>query len=438
MSMWNAKRSKKLLTACTLLLSAAQAMSANPIMGAVGEIKPLVDVRVRYENVEQVPLVEEADAGTIRARLGIETGKAWNTALLVEGEFVTPWLTDYRPDPSVPTMTAYPVVPDPEAYELNRLHLTNTSIANTTITLGRQRLNIDDQRFVGNVGWRQNEQTFDALRVVNKPGGGNFTFDATYSNRVNRIFGDDSPQGDYKGDLFFGNAAYQFKIGKLTAFGYFLDFDPILPPVVAAGLNPARVSTQTLGVRFAGERPLSKFKLGYAASYAMQDDHGANPLVTAASPDTLENDYYLAELTATYKQFSLLLGNEVLEGNGTVGFSAPLGTLHKFQGWVDKFLTTPAFGIDDKYATFTTLFKGVGPFDTVTAIAAYHTYDSELMSFDYGDEINFSLAAKWQRFTGMIKYGDYKIDTPILATPGNAGSLLNDTKKLWVQVDFVW
>ena len=122
--------------------------------------------------------LNDAEAGTVRARLGVETGKAWNTALLIEGEFVTPFITDYRPDPTVATMLTYPLVPDPEAYELNRAHLTNTSIANTTITLGRQRINIDDQRFVGNVGWRQNEQTFDALRVVNKPGGGEFTIAA--------------------------------------------------------------------------------------------------------------------------------------------------------------------------------------------------------------------------------------------------------------------
>ena len=62
----------------------------------------------------------------------------------------------------------YPVVADPESYEINRLQLTNTSIIDTTITLGRQRIVLDDHRFVGNVGWRQNEQTFDALRVVNK------------------------------------------------------------------------------------------------------------------------------------------------------------------------------------------------------------------------------------------------------------------------------
>ena len=206
----------------------------------------------------------------------------------------------------------------------------------------------------------------------------------------------------------------------MTAFGYFLDFDPITN--VAAGLNPARASTEPWACDLRVS-DLEQFKVGYAASYAMQDDFGDNPAATAANPNALDNDYYLLELSATFKQYSLLLGNEVLEGNGTTGFSTPLATLHKFQGWVDKFLTTPVYGIDDKYAQFTTLYKGVGPLDTLTFIAAYHTYDSELQSFEYGDELNLSLAAKWQRFTGTLKYGDYQIDTPIQG--------LNDTKKLW-------
>ncbi len=414
------------------------AAAANPVTGALGEIKPIVDMRLRYETVDQVPLADDAEALVIRTRLGVETGRAWNTSLLVEGEFVGALIDDYREDPAVPVNTTFPVVPDPEAAELNRFQFTNISIPNTTITLGRQRINIDDQRFIGNVGWRMNEQTFDALRVVTRPAAGNFFIDVTYSNRVNRIFGPDSPQGVYKGDVVMGNLAYQFRIGKLTVFNYLLDFDPLLPAdfpgltvAQATPLNPERVSTNTLGVRFAGETPLSKIKLGYALSYAQQQDYGDNPV-------QFDNDYFLAELSATYKQYSFLLGNEILgsylaPGSSTpVGFATPLATLHKFQGWVDKFLTTPGNGIDDRYGQFTANFKGVGPLETVTAIVAYHTYESDRLSVDYGSEINASLAAKKGRFTGTLKYGDYSADA---ATPT---TIARDTRKFWAQLDYIW
>ena len=100
------------------------------------------------------------------------------------------------------------------------------AIPGTTLTLGRQRVLLDDQRFVGNVGWRQNEQTFDAFRVVNKSVK-NLVLDATYLNRVNRVFGEDSPQGTYQGDTVLLNAATR-RLGKFTGFGYLLEFDPIV------------------------------------------------------------------------------------------------------------------------------------------------------------------------------------------------------------------
>src|SRR5688572_15802740 len=218
----------KSLFASTLLLAVglaaayeSQAAETDSLKTAFSSSKLILDTRLRVETVDQDGLANDAHATTLRARVGFETGKAWNTTLLVEGEAVVPLENDYRPDPTVPTMVTYPVVPDPEAYEVNRFQLSNTSLPGTTITLGRQRVALDDQRFVGPVGWRQNEQTFDALRVVNKSIK-NLVFDATYFNRVNRVFGPDSPQGHYEGDSGLLNVSYQTKVGKITAFNYLL------------------------------------------------------------------------------------------------------------------------------------------------------------------------------------------------------------------------
>jgi len=411
---------------CLLASGAAFADSDGlaPLWGAFGETKYIFDSRLRSETVEQDGIAETAHAITLRARLGFETGKAWNTALLIEGDAIIPIQDDYRPDPTSTYHAIYPVVADPEAYEFNRIQLTNTSLPGTTLTLGRQRIGLDDQRFVGAVGWRQNEQTFDAFRVVNRSVT-NLVLDATYLNRVNRVFGDDSRQGDYKGDSVLLNAAYQTKIGKFTAFGYLLDFEPIAG--IAAGLNPVRDSTTTYGLRFAGEKPAGKIKLAYVASYATQSDFADNPL-------DFELDYLTGELTGTFRQFSLGVGTEILEGNGVAGvggkgFTMPLATLHKFQGWADKFLTTPANGIEDLYATGSVTLKGVGTLDTLAMIAAYHDYEAEQISADYGEEWNLSLAAKIKRFNLMLKYADYREGIPTVA---------RSTEKLWMQVEFIW
>ncbi|HEX5688720.1 MAG TPA: hypothetical protein VFX76_01905, partial [Roseiflexaceae bacterium] len=77
----------------------------------VDMLRPIADIRLRYEAVEQVPQVADADAVTLRSRLGVETAKVWGTTLLAEGEFVWPLLDHYNS--TVNGHTRYPVVADP-------------------------------------------------------------------------------------------------------------------------------------------------------------------------------------------------------------------------------------------------------------------------------------------------------------------------------------
>jgi hypothetical protein len=252
-----------------------------------------------------------------------------------------------------------------------------------------------------------------------------------------------------------GNVAYQFGVGKLTGFGYFVDFDPITDFVTGtglnatqkAGLNPARGSSQTLGARFAGTYNVSKIKLAYSASWANQKDYGSYKTSRPAGQQDFSNDYYAAEVIGTSRQYSLGAGVENLEGDGVQGLQTPLATLHKFQGWVDKFLSTPARGINDQYLTAAIATKGIAPFETVALTAAQHSYRSSIGGLDFGDEFNVQLAAKYSRFTATLKYGRYEIDTPLqlVANTGvvpnvvnNAFSTLADTDKFWAQLDFVW
>jgi hypothetical protein len=129
------------------------------------------------------------------------------------------------------------------------------------LTFGRQRIIHDDQRFVGNVGWRQNEQTFDALRA--QWGSTKLKTDLTYASRVNRVFGPDSPQGEWKGDVVLANFAYTLPVGTLALFDYYLDIDGV-----------AAASTNTVGVKLAGSRPVGKLTATYALAYARQAETG--------------------------------------------------------------------------------------------------------------------------------------------------------------------
>ncbi|TAL02645.1 MAG: hypothetical protein EPO08_06560 [Rhodospirillaceae bacterium] len=377
---------------------------------ALSHTKPILDMRLRYENVDQAPLTNEAEALTLRTRFGFETGKAWDTTLLVEGAWVTPLADHYNS--TVNGKVTYPTVADPTSLGLNRLQITNTGIPSTTITLGRQRINLDDQRFVGNSGWRQYEQTFDALRIVNKSVAG-LTVDVAYLDRVNRVFGPNSPQGHYTGDSFLANAAYTTSFGKLTGFAYLLQFDRI------PGFTAERDSTQTYGVRFAGSQDITTgVKVSYGATYATQKQYKNNPL-------TFSNGYYLGQVIGTFDKVSGGVGYEVLEGNGAKGFTTPLATYHMHDGWDDKFLTTPPNGYKRLYFTAGYTEKNVGPFSSMSLTGFYHDFDAQHVSMHYGHEVDLQLQAKWQKFTFTAKYADYKAD-----------KLFTDTRKFWLMAEY--
>ena len=384
--------------------SGASADGVDPLLTAARSSKPLVDLRLRFENVEQDGLAEEADAMTLRARLGFETGKAWNTSLLAETELLWPLREDYNSTTN--GRTAFPVVNDPESYEINRLQLANTSIPDTTIIAGRQRVLLDDERFISRVGWRQNEQTFDAVHVINQsiP---KLTIDATYFDQVNRVLGKESALGRYHGDSYLANVRYQTPIGSLVGFGYWLSFE-----------EAPQLSSQTVGMRLSGKKSAKEVDFAYLASYATQRDYAFNPL-------RYDDDFYVFELIGTARGVSLGAGFEMLEGEGVKGFATPLATIHKFLGWADKFLVTPPNGLEHRYATLGFARKGVGAFDALSATLVYHRFESSRLNIDYGSELDLQLQGTWHRVTGLIKFANY-----------DAHDFATNTTKYWLQIEY--
>ena len=391
--------------ACLGMGFTAAAGAAETLEQAFREADYIVDLRVRYEGVEQGGFTQDAEAVTSRLRAGFQTAPLRKTSLQVEGVWIEDLVDDYNSTTNGETQ--FPVVADPTDFgAINRFALINKSLENTTLTFGRQRIVLDDQRFVGNVGWRQNEQTFDALRAQI---GTKLKADVMYASQVNRVFGPDSPQGKWEGDMVLANVSRAIPGGTLTVFDYFIDLDTAVTQ-----------SSQTLGARYAGGKPLGKIGSNYILSFATQEDTGANP----ASYDA---DYYLVEGGLTFGKFGTGLGIELLGSEGTVGFATPLATLHIFQGWADKFLATPAAGIEDQYLKLSYALGKRGRFTAVNALAVYHDYAADVGSSHFGGELNLQLVARTERMTLTLKYADYRAD-----------ALLTDTTKAWLSVDYAF
>jgi hypothetical protein len=395
---------------------ALASLLATPALADPIVIKPILDARLRYERVDQEPLARDADAVTARLRAGFEA-KTGVFALLAEAEGTL--AIDNHYNSGVNGRTAFPIVADPQNVELNRLQLQYSGLPKTLVTVGRQRINLDDQRFVGSVGWRDNEQTFDAARVE-WSGIKNVKADVTYSWSDRTIYGIDGGNrfglARYQaigGDNVFANLSFKTEVGTLTGFTYLIDQDERL---VLAN------SSATYGGRFAGSysfRPM--LKLIYAASFARQTDYARNP-------NRYRADYYAGELGLGIKAFSIGGGAEILgadRGVALTSFQTPLATLHKFNGWADKFLVTPPDGLKDLYGSLGYGWKKPGPFDAIGFTAIYHRFSSDRNDRRYGDEVDVSATAKLKRYTFILKYADYQ-----------AHGFATDTKKFWASLEW--
>lgn len=396
-------------------LAAPAFAEAPPSMGGIA-LRPLVDARLRYEHVEQQDIVRAADAVTARLRTGVELGSGGWT-LLAESEATL--AISQRYDDGLAGRSLFPIVADPETVELNRLQLGYRPARGTALTLGRQRINLDDQRFVGSVGWRDNEQTFDAVRAELSPTG-RLKADLTYAWSDRTIWGIDGAgarQQAISGDNVFATLALATAWGTLTGFAYLVDQDE-------AAVQGFRLSSRTLGARFAGVRELSPdARLSYALSYARQSDHHRNP-------NDYASDYYLLDAGLDLGALRLSGGYELLgadDGRPLTSVQTPLATLHKFQGWADKFLTTPPDGLSDLYGSAGYGWKDVGGLDTIGVTVIYHRFRSDRLDRRYGDEWDAMVSAKRGRWSAAAKLADYR-----------AKEFATDTRKLWLQLEWAW
>jgi hypothetical protein len=388
------------------LAPAAQAADAPARADPV--FKPYADVRYRLEFVDQDDIARGAVASTLRARAGVKTVEWQGFSAVLEGETIA-HVGGARFNDTLNGRTQYPLVADPEDTAINQAYVRWRQGDLLDVVVGRQAINLDNQRWVGSVGWRQNDQTLDAAGVTLKPARG-LSFAYNHVWRVNRIYGTDSPQGAFRGNrihlvrLSQEVAGY----GTLAAYDYLLD----IPDAPA-------LSSKTLGLRFSGSHALNgAWKLLYAVEYARQSDHGRNPRDFGL-------DYLLLEPGLAHGAWTLRLGHEELGSNGVVALQTPLATLHAFNGWADKFLTTPVNGLRDVYVDLGYKLGGPGLLKDTSLRLAYHDYRAARGSMHYGRETDLMITHPVGRHLVVLaKYADYRADR-----------YASDTQKIWFALE---
>jgi len=397
--------------------------------------KTMTNFRLRYENVDQDGYqqapgnnnkkLDTAEGFNLRSLIGWQTAPFNNfsfAAQVIDVHQFSDNSNDRRSNLSESGKANYPNIVDPAYTDINQLFVDWTGIKNTKLRLGRQQLNLDNVRFIGDIGFRQDMQVFDGLSITNKSIPDTEIF-AAHFDKVRQI---NTKLRD--GNIDIINAKYRISpTESLIGYGYFIDVanlsqnngNPAAVSTAAQGGNglgasqdlvktaTTDASSKTFGLRLDGVHKISDdWKVLYTAEYAKQDDYkGGSSLIDA--------HYLRLGAGAMVDVWSLRIDHETLSSNnGKYAFQTPLGTNHLFQGWADVFLVTPRQGMEDTFITF------AGSIQKAKLMAEYHVYKSDekfqsigKLSNNYGTELDASVAYPFTaNITGKIEYAKFNED----------------------------
>ena len=351
--------------------------------------KPIVDVNMRWDYAKQ-DQQQHSHGATLRARLGYQTDAFRGFSALAE------MVNTVSPKPSayfdgVETNNGpQTIVADPERTDFNRgwLQFARKDWAGLQVKGGRQRIKLDDDRWIGNVGWRQNEQTFDAARVQTTLGLEQLVAQYIYAWQVNRIFADQGPEGrrDFGPRGHFINIAYtQSKALKAVGFAYLIDPNRS---------NFRAFGSQTYGARLTGAIPIDeRFSLPYQASYAWQADWGNNQTSYDA------HYYYVEGGVKVDEWLTVTAGYEVLGSDTDARVVTPFSTAHKFNGFADAFLNNGGNrGLRDFFATLAPAI----PITGLTFKFFFHQFWDDQGGDDLGQEYDFVSTYKLNEYISFL------------------------------------
>ena len=328
-----------------------------------GKFKTDLVLAYEYADRQQDPR-DSATGLNFKIRPSFQTAEFKGISAFIQAQTVVGLVDDFRvPNTSNRSDNGSDVIADPEGTRIHQAYFDLTMVPDTLIRIGRQEIILDDARFFGNVGWRLQGQSFDAVKVVNKSVD-KLTLTAAYINEIQTIFLTDvaDDQLDYIGIL---HANYNYSDAlKVSTFAYFN--------------NPANEADSiTYGLRAWGKADLIK----YDFTLADQKDYDQG--------EDIDAQMFRSFIGLNTKPVNFGVGYELYTGN----FNTLYGTAHKFLGWSDQFLNTSSYadGVQNYYAQVGAKIAGT------TLLARYNYFDvAEGDADEYGNEIELLAKRKFK------------------------------------------
>ncbi|MEL0027278.1 MAG: hypothetical protein VW625_01225 [Perlucidibaca sp.] len=346
---------KKLLLSLSLLsLAISDVHAADALTDAIKNGHASLQLRPRFEFVDDdaAAAADPAKAFTVRTVLGFKTAPVAGITGYVEAEDIRA-LDDHYNVPFVQPDARYATVADPESTAINQAWL-----AGYGFKAGKQKLVINNTRFIGDVARRQDDQTFTALSYEQARLLGWLDLQLAYASQVAMVSGQHAdlrmPMVNLKAHAPLG--------ADVTLFWAGLDGrETPGTPFLAGNLSRDKGREYSV-LRIDG----SKGKFSYDLSYGRYGD-GTTANAPSADYSDIQLGYKLGPVTIKVQQ-------ETLES----GFQTPLATLHAFNGWADRFLTTPGGGLVDRN------IKLSGKVAGLALALAVHRFEADKGGVDFG------------------------------------------------------
>lgn len=404
---------KLIMTVSLMSLAIAEVHGADALTNALKDGKASIQIRPRVEFVDDdgMPAADPAKAFTVRTVLGYKTAPISGMTAYVEAEDIRALGDDYhirvvQPKPQ------YAEVVDPERTAINQAYL-----AGYGFKLGKQKVIYNNARFIGDVAWRQDDQTFTAISYEKAKLLPWLDLQATYATQVAMISGQ---SGDLR--LPIVNLKARTPIGaNVSLFWAGLEGkeSATLSPVndfLLANASSVR-SREYRVIRVEGKKGKVIYDLSLGRQLAYADGTDAN--VPDADYQDIQFGYDFGEAVVKIQQEKL-----------DTKFATPLATLHAFNGWADRYLVTPNGGLVDNNIKISGKAYGMG------LTVAYHQFKSESGGIDFGSEIDASVSKTLTpNLSGLIKFAHFN-GTGDITTPGNQFAYSQDVTKLMVQADY--
>ena len=389
-----------------LLLTGGSAMAGDSLLDALKNGKTSIQLQfsLEYSDLEDAADLDAASGLTLRTRLGYRTGEFNGVAFFVQFHNLSQISENYRWPGGGDA--DHDVIADPHGTRIHQAFVDAKLGQSGMLRLGRQEIILDDARLIGNVGWRQNGQSFDGASFLSIKDRNQFQL--AYITRVNTIL---LTHVDLDSMILLNNRFKATENLNIGAFGYLLDTE--------SDAETARDSA-TYGLRLDGTAGRFAYDVTFASQSDYADGEGHGGTMINALGKWKVGDWTVGA------------GANVISGQDGEdrAFDTLFSTAHKYNGWADQFLATNGGnlvnGLQDFYIQAGTLYKGVA---FLVVYHLYETTDGNTYVGDYGSELDFQFTRSFNKHvSALLKFAIYSADDAL-------DNPTVDEKVVWARVN---